>query len=190
MPRSNKDLEAENTGFKVVIENLQKEVKELKAAAADFSLALISDDDLTSELKRRDAWPKVPTIDTISDESLITLIELRKIGLYAVVKEEVSLDPLYYAGDYTCINRGYNDNGKIYNFGTPFVLQKDTYLSEKPMLQYFKPATGVKDPSLTPFGVKFNKKVPNTSESRYIETFKNNPALKGQGKGMPTPPGN
>ncbi len=197
MPRSNKELESANSGLKAVIENLQKEVEKFKAEAAEFSLKLIKNTDLQAELERRDAWPEPLTVISFSDEELISEMETRKIGAYAPTETgqaesdvKKKTDTLYHAGNYTCKKRGYNHNGKIYHFGTLFVLKKDTYLSEEPMLWHFKPASGVKDPSLTPFGVKFNRKVPNTSESRYIETFKNNPALKGQGKGMPTLPGN
>lgn len=195
MPRSNKELEADLKSLKAIIEDYKVEVTKLKTDAADFSLKLIKSDDLQVELERRDAWPEPLTVSSFSDDDLISEVKTRKMGLYAETSEKKPAkkdpsDTLYHAGHYTCNVRSYNNAGKIYNFGSSMTLEKDTRLSERPGLKYFTPGVKTESTSLTPFGEKFNKKVPNTAAAKYQQTFKDNPDLKGQGKGMPTPPGN
>lgn len=141
--------------------------------------------DVPVENKSEPEESKPVSLGLVPDDILLAEVIRRELGLYAPTDDKpaakVEKDKLYKAGTYSCrAGRGFNTGAKVYDYGDTLVLQNDTFLKDLPYLKHFAPYKGTPQPSLTPYGAKFNTKVPKSGESRGAN-FKNHPGLKGQG---------
>jgi len=185
----------------ILLEEVKRRKLGLYDEAENICVIDAPDGVLIAELKHRGVEFN-PAIGKMIDDVLLDEIIRRKLGPYgpgekaitpptddAVVKpvENGQGDVLYKAGKYTCkAGRGYNTGKVIYDYGQILTLSDDTFLKDLPYLKHFIPYKGTPEPSLTPYGAKFNKKVPKTGAARGAN-FKNHPALKGQGTAAELP---